>query len=397
MKNARLHARALRALSAEHLLLYTALQLYGCNHHEVVRSPMQAQQHGAATEFTEIPEIDMAPFVRWWGYVLERRAAAAEIEAAGRATAERIGAACRSVGFMVLYNTGIADGLMDAALAAARRFFAAPLAHKQTASNAGSRCYRGYEQLEGKEAWEMGRELPETAGVLPLHGPNRWPAPDFGGGEFRASIEAYYSEAVVFARCLLAAMCVALGLPPDSMHAQTDAALAHLRLWKYEAGSAAGSLPEHTDHGFLTLLLQDGGGGLQARNMHGRWVDVPPRPYSLAVNTGRLLSLWTANVFPATFHRVLNNPEHDRYSLPLFFGTNYETVIAPLAPRGSGPETETQRQSSVVCGEYIAAGYAWQGAVNAGEASAADAAEQAGADYAEHTVALDAEAAGERL
>jgi hypothetical protein len=39
---------------------------------------------------------------------------------------------------------------------------------------------------------------------------------------------------------------------------------------------------------------------------------------------------------------------------------------------------------SVVCGEYIAEGYAWQGAVNAGEATAAAAAAEAGADYDEH-------------
>ena len=73
-------------------------------------------------------------------------------------------------------------------------------------------------------------------------------------------------------------------------------ALAHLRMWRYEQASEEGSLPEHTDHGFLTLLLQDGGGGLQARNRAGAWIDVPPIPHSLVINTGRLLSRWTNNV-----------------------------------------------------------------------------------------------------
>jgi hypothetical protein len=112
-----------------------------------------------------------------------------------------------------------------------------------------------------------------------------------------------------------------------------------------------------------------------------------------------LLSLWTGNEFPATFHRVLNNPVHDRYSLPLFFGTNYETVISPLAMPRVVESDDGLVGGSVVCGEYIAEGYAWQGAVNAGEATAADAAEKAGADYAEH--AADASggdaAAAERL
>ena len=291
---------------------------------------MAEQAHGAATEFSEIPVIDMTPFVSWWRLLLEGSAGAAgEAEAAGRATAEAVGRACREVGFMVLRNTGISDATMDGAMRAARTFFAAPPAHKQTASNAGDRNYRGYERMEGKEAWEMGRELAAEAGALPLHGPNRWPAAEHDGGAFRSAIEPYYAAAVAFARCLLGALCTALGLAPLHMQPETAEALAHLRMWRYEQASEEGSLPEHTDHGFLTLLLQDGGGGLQARNRAGAWIDVPPIPHSLVINTGRLLSRWTNNVFPATFHRVRNNPRQDRYSIPLFFGTNFATVRAP--------------------------------------------------------------------
>ena len=158
---------------------------------------------------------------------------------------------------------------------------------------------------------------------------------------------------------------------------------------RYKQASSEGSLPEHTDHGFLTLLLQvsnphlsltysspdlvtlllqDGGGGLQARNVAGTWVDVPPQPHSLVINTGRLLSRWTNNVFPATFHRVQNNPGSDRYSIPLFFGTNFDTVIKPLdcclsSESGSGSSAGGSAGGGlepVVCGEYITEGYAWQ-------------------------------------
>ena len=355
------------------------------------------QAHGAATEFSSIPVIDMQPFVSWWRATEQPQpgGAGAEAEAALAAaaavTAEQVGRACREVGFLVLVGTGIPDGLMDGAMSAAQRFLTAPAEHKASASSgaghpsaAASRCYRGYEAMEGKEAWEMGRELPEEPESLPLHGPNRWPAADaHGGAAFRQTMEAYYAAVVSFARCLLGALCLSLGLPPRLMQGATGASLAHLRMWRYAQASAEGSLPEHTDHGFLTLLLQDGGGGLQARNRAGEWVGVPPQPHSLVINSGRLLSRWTNNAFPATFHRVLNNSSADRFSVPLFFGTNYETVISPLdccfeaASAAAAP-------GSVVCGEYIAEGYAWQGAVNAGEATAADAAAEAGADYDEH-------------
>ena len=65
----------------------------------------------------------------------------------------------------------------------------------------------------------------------------------------------------------------------------------------------------------------------------------------------------------------------------MFFGTNYHSVIKPLdicLASAEGPSCEP-----VLCGEYIAAGYAWQGTVNAGESTASEAATRAGADYAE--------------
>jgi hypothetical protein len=237
----------------------------------------QQQAHGAATEFSSIPIIDMQPFVRWWRATeqqIDDCAGGVEVEeedgfTAAAATAERVGRACREVGFLVLVGTGIPDGLMDAAMEAAQRFLIAPADHKATASStadhpsaAASRCYRGYEKMEGKEAWEMGRDLPEDPKAPPLHGPNRWPAADaYGGAAFRQTMEQYYAAAVSFARCLLGALCMSLGLSPRLMQGATGAPLAHLRIWRYERASAEGSLPEHTDHGFLTLLLQDGGGG----------------------------------------------------------------------------------------------------------------------------------------
>ena len=81
--------------------------------------------------------------MQWWSCMLKCQPVAAEVEAAGRATAAEVGAACRSIGFMVLYTTGIPDGLRRGN-GSSERFFAALAEHKQTASNAGSRCYRGY-------------------------------------------------------------------------------------------------------------------------------------------------------------------------------------------------------------------------------------------------------------
>eukprot|EP01045_Picozoa_sp_COSAG04_P049859 COSAG04_NODE_19875_length_406_cov_0.837134_2_plen_75_part_00 len=66
-------------------------------------------------------------------------------------------------------------------------------------------------------------------------------------------------------------------------------------------------------------------------------------------------------------------------------------VIAPLPCCCDGAAADSLPEP-VVAGEYVAEGYAWQGAVNAGEASAVDAAAEAGADYAEHEAAGGADA-----
>ena len=44
-------------------------------------------------------------------------------------------------------------------------------------------------------------------------------------------------------------------------------------------------MPPHSDHGFLTLLIQNGIGGLQIQHK-GKWVDVGALPNSFLVNTG---------------------------------------------------------------------------------------------------------------
>ncbi|TKW20006.1 hypothetical protein SEVIR_4G057300v4 [Setaria viridis] len=67
----------------------------------------------------------------------------------------------------------------------------------------------------------------------------------------------------------------------------------------------------HTDPTFLTVLLQDGVGGLQVLLDHAGagsgWVDVPPVPGALIINIGDLLQLVSNGRFRSVEHRVLAN------------------------------------------------------------------------------------------
>ena len=50
----------------------------------------------------------------------------------------------------------------------------------------------------------------------------------------------------------------------------------------------------------------------------------------MIVNGGRLLARFTNGRFLATPHRVVAGLPCDRYSIPLFYNPNFDTVIEPL-------------------------------------------------------------------
>jgi isopenicillin N synthase-like dioxygenase len=88
---------------------------------------------------------------------------------------------------------------------------------------------------------------------------------------------------------------------------------------------------EHSDTGFLSLLLQDDVGGLQAQTNAGEWTDVPPKTGTFVVNLGEMLQLATGGDYLATVHRVQSRIGSDsRYSTPFFFNPRLDTDITTL-------------------------------------------------------------------
>ncbi|KAH6816328.1 2-oxoglutarate and oxygenase superfamily protein [Perilla frutescens var. frutescens] len=78
---------------------------------------------------------------------------------------------------------------------------------------------------------------------------------------------------------------------------------------------------KHTDDAFLTVLLQDQMGGLQAF-LEDQWVDISPVPGALVINIGDLLQLISNDKFRSVEHRVLANREGPRMSVACFFSTS---------------------------------------------------------------------------
>lgn len=266
------------------------------------------------------------------------------------AVATELGRAAADVGFLYVSGHGIAPSLYDDLLGAARRLFELPIEQKMALYIGRSRCHRGYvpegEEVfssgtrDRKEAYDLGLDLPaDDPDVLagnPLLGPNVWP--DLPG--FTDAVTAWYDAVLGLGRELLRAFAVALGQPPDALERYVTKPPSQLRLIHYPYDAAARDvvgIGAHTDYECFTLLRSTGP-GLEAQNGDLDWVDVPPRDDAFIVNVGDLLEAWSGGRFVATRHRV-RKVSAQRWSFPLFFNLDYDTVVTPLiAPgRGSAP------------------------------------------------------------
>jgi isopenicillin N synthase-like dioxygenase len=293
-------------------------------------------------------------------------------DAADRATevvVDAIDKSCREIGFFLVTGHRIDARVRAELLAAAQRFFALPPGDKEALAIGKSSCHRGYvglatETLDDantlagdlKETLDTGEEHgpdhPEVVAGTPLYGPNQ--LPDLPG--FREALDAYREQAIAAAEAIQRAMARALGLDGRFFEALGDT-MYNLRLIHYPPQSALppaeGQLGcgAHTDYGTLTVLADDGVGGLQVMRRDGKWLDVSVPDDAVVVNLGDLMAIWTNDRWVSTPHRVVNPPDTDRYSLPLFvtppFHASISCLDSCLAPG------ERPRYEPLVSGPYL--------------------------------------------
>ncbi|BAT78823.1 Protein DMR6-LIKE OXYGENASE 1 [Vigna angularis] len=89
-------------------------------------------------------------------------------------------------------------------------------------------------------------------------------------------------------------------------------------------------LPPHSDIGLLTLLTQNGIGGLQVKH-HGKWVNVNPVSNSITVILADQLEVLSNGRYEGVLHRAILNNEETRISVVLVNGPALGKEIGPLA------------------------------------------------------------------
>ena len=229
---------------------------------------------------------------------------------------------------------GIDAAAIDAALVAAKAFFALPEAAKRRYALEGAQGQRGYvpfgvETAKGashadlKEFWHVGRW------------DNVWPAEV---AAFHPQVGALYAAFDALGQQLLAAIAARLDLARDHFANAVADGDSILRLLHYPPTDGAGPAIRagaHEDINAITLLLGAEEAGLELLDRDGRWLAVNPEPGAVVVNIGDMLQRLTNHRLPSTTHRVVN-PTPDRrgvarYSMPFFlhFAPGYRIQTLP--------------------------------------------------------------------
>ncbi|KAJ4494615.1 hypothetical protein C8J55DRAFT_532810 [Lentinula edodes] len=296
------------------------------------------------------------------------------------ALAERIRDACVNV-----KNHGIPEDTIADAVEAGKKFFKLPISSKMDLDIHKAKNFKGYTALLGEntdptgrgdlhEGFDIGWEERESSRSISqdilsrddsgMSGTNVWP--DLPG--FKEPVLSYYHSVVQLGLKLFPILALALNLPENFFEDKTTKPAAIMRLLHYPPqspsmldndGSVIG-IGAHTDYECFTILWQDAISALQVKNTQGKWIDAIPIPvfndppcipHELIMNLGDQLSRWTNDVFKSTIHRAINKSGQERYSMPLFFGVDYDILLKPI-PSCISAEMPAKYEV-IAAGEYV--------------------------------------------
>ena len=264
------------------------------------------------------------------------------------AVATLLNAALSQFGFCYISGYTIATEVTQNLQNSAHEFHLLPIAKKKRLKI--NPYHRGYIESETSqtitssiesatqpnrsESFMMMREIPPSDPRFgtQLFGPNQWP--DTLIPELKKHCIAYAEAMEKLSLELVQRLSVALGLSPNTLLDLFNDPTYFLRLIQYplldpnDFPAPFGSAP-HTDHGFMTLVLQDDTGGLEVLNSNGRWMPVRPIPNTLVLNVADMLSIISNGRWKSTPHRVILGPE-PRQSTAFFFDPDFDAQINPL-------------------------------------------------------------------
>jgi OHCU decarboxylase len=292
-----------------------------------------------------VPTVDISPYVNG-GTAQERARVAHELDDA-----------CTTVGFVQILGHGIPDAVIEGLKWSIDSFFDQDLETKKRYVVHGAN--RGYTPPKSEslslslgvesasrmndffEAYNVGVEARSFTG-LDLsesdYGINVWPQEIDG---WKATVEAYFTEARRVAEAMTTIFNDALAQPPGFFASITDHSIDVLRINNYALpdGTVAPDgdligMSEHTDYGIVTVLWADQVAGLQVLGTDDLWHDVSPIDDALLINLGDVTGRLTNDRWMSTMHRVkppvINGSVKRRRSVAFFHDGNADALIETL-------------------------------------------------------------------
>jgi len=313
--------------------------------------------------------------------VIDVGSARAGDQAERRRVAAEIDAACRQSGFLVITGHGVDAGLIRRMHDVTLELFAQPDEWKDRwrpppEANGLRGMHRTPSHVSAADDVVTAADLCETftmsrlgqpgvaAGAGLDGAPEGWSAPNIWPdrpADLQAVWLEYYDAMESLADDLMRLFALGLGLDEQHFATAVDQHITNLTANHYPPVTEA-PLPDqyrkgpHSDWGSLTILFQDGTGGLEVLDRHsGEWVDVPVIPGAYGVNIGDLMATWTNDQWRSTKHRVRVPPPERRgqarVSIPYFHHPNWSAVIECLP--GCARPGEPPRFAPVTAGTYL--------------------------------------------
>jgi len=319
------------------------------------RAFVESGLEAATVPFTSIPVIDFEPMFS--GSAKARRK-----------VGETVRDACTQVGFFYAKNHHVDPKIIERTFEAARKFFDLPLEDKLAVDIAKSPNLRGYTKLLGEntdptargdlhEGFDIALDLttddPDVKAGVFGYGPNQWPD-DLPG--FREAILNYHAALRVFGHRIFRAFALALEIDENFFEPLISKPMIQMRVLHYPSQDGPVDdrqigIGAHSDYECFTMLCTDDVPALQVLNSAGEWIMAPPIPGCFIVNVGDLMARWTNGYFASTVHRAINRSGRRRYSIPVFFGTNSQSVIE-VFPTCQGPG-RPPKYPPITAGDYI--------------------------------------------
>ncbi|KAL4754400.1 hypothetical protein BDW72DRAFT_190261 [Aspergillus terricola var. indicus] len=252
-----------------------------------------------------------------------------------------------TLGFVKIRNHTISDEILDQVFDWSKRFFALPLESKtlavhpvQANPHRGWSCV-GQEKLsvirQGKAVFDLKESFDIGPENDPLY-PNIFPNDSVIPG-FRLFMKSFYAQCQALHLTLLSAIALSLNQDASFLSDRCGTNSSELRLNHYPSTKISDlqsgqkmRISSHTDFGTITLLWQDGVGGLEVEDQNHEGVYLPVGPTStetssgtdaecgsareMIVNVGDCLQRWTNDRLRSANHRVTLPVEMKDMSTP---------------------------------------------------------------------------------